>query len=54
MTNTPTPADRLQSAADGIKHVASTLEQDPAKACELLTALAGNLQWIAEQIEGKR
>ncbi|MEE4219063.1 MAG: hypothetical protein V2I48_15735 [Xanthomonadales bacterium] len=54
MNSNPTPAERLQSAADGIKHVATTLEQDPVRACELLAALAGNLQWIAEQIEGTR
>lgn len=50
---TPTPTERLLSAADGIRQVTQTLELDPVLARELLTALAGNVQWIADSLGEK-
>jgi hypothetical protein len=34
--------------------VSQQIERDPAKAKDLLTALAGNVQWIADNLKEKQ
>lgn len=48
---TPTPSQRLLSAADGIRQIAQTLERDPVRAREVLTAMSGHIQWIADGLD---